>query len=134
MIGIDTNIVLRYLLADDGPQHQLAAKLIDENCSPHEPAFISDVVLAEIACFLTRRLRLSRAKVVDHLTALLNNSHLLFANSVAALLAVIAYRDGRADFADYLVAALNREHGVDRIFTFDQDAARDGALVLLTKA
>ncbi len=134
MIGIDTNIVLRYLLADDGPQHQLAATLIDENCSLHEPAFISDVVLGEIAWFLTRRLRLPRAKVVDHLTALLNNSHLLFANSVAALLAVIAYRDGRADFADYLVAALNREHGVDRTFTFDQDAARDGTLVLLTKA
>ena len=60
MIGVDTNIVLRYLLVDDIKQHRMAVKLIDESCSEHEPAFISDVVLAEIAWFLTRRLRLPR--------------------------------------------------------------------------
>jgi predicted nucleic-acid-binding protein len=132
MIGVDTNIVLRYLLADDDQQHRLAVQLIDQTCSPDDPALVSGVVLVEIAWFLSRQLRLPRAKIVDHITALLDNTHLLIANSVSALLAVIAYRDGRADFADYFIAALNREHGVDRTFTFDQDASRDGALVLLT--
>jgi predicted nucleic-acid-binding protein len=134
MIGVDTNIVLRYLLADDDAQHRMAAQLIDRRCSPDEPALVSDVVLAEIAWFLTRRLKLSREDIAGQLIALLENTHLHIASAAAALVALLAYRDGNADFADYFVAALNSEHGAPRTYTFDKDAASDGSLTLLTKA
>lgn len=134
MIGIDTNILLRYVLADDAAQHRLAARLVDETCSEDEPAFVSEIVLVEAVWYLVKKQRRPKREVVDLLFALADNAHLCFPDESAHLAAVNAYAEGRGDFAEYLIAASNAARGVPKTFTFDKDASKDGALTLLQGA
>ena len=134
MIGIDTNILLRYVLADDRVQHGLAANLIDETCSEDEPAFLSEIVLVEAVWYLVKKQRRAKQEIVDLLFALADNPHLHLADEAAHLAAVNAYAEGRGDFAEYLIAASNAVHGVRTTYTFDRDASKDGVLTLLQGA
>ena len=52
MIGLDTNVLVRYLIQDDPAQALLATKLIEENCSKHSPGRLSLVVLCELVWVL----------------------------------------------------------------------------------
>jgi predicted nucleic-acid-binding protein len=130
--GIDTNVLLRYVLKDDAGQARAAADFIDRRCSTGNPALVADVVLAETVWFASRRLRRSRAQICQMLLGLVDNAHLAVFDEGAVLAAINAYAEGPGDFADYLVAATNRAHGAAKTFTFDEKAARNGALTLLT--
>jgi predicted nucleic-acid-binding protein len=132
MNGIDTNVLLRYLLEDDAKQTPLAIDFVDHRCSTSEPALVADVVLAETVWFADRKLRRSRQEVVTMLFDILDNAHLTVSDEETVLAAINAYAEGPGDFADYLVAATNRARGANTTFTFDEKAARNGALTLLT--
>jgi predicted nucleic-acid-binding protein len=134
VIGIDTNILLRYVLADDVAQHRAAARLLDETCCEDAPAFVSEIVLVEAVWFLVKKQRRPKREVVDLLFALADNAHLCLPDESAHLAAVNAYAEGRGDFAEYLIAASNAGHGVPETYTFDKDASKDGALILLQGA
>lgn len=123
MIGVDTDILLRYVLADDDAQHRRAARLIDERCSETSPAFLSEIVLVETVWYLTKKQRRPKKEVVDLLFALADNAHLRLADEAAHLAAVNAYAEGRGDFAEYLIAASNAGHGVSPTYTFDKNAS-----------
>lgn len=132
MIAIDTNVLLRYLLDDDDAQSQAARRLVDETCSSLDPAFVHDVVLAELVWVLKRNPSSGRPKTVQTLRSLLENEHLAFSDDSAIAAAIDAYEAGPADFADYLVAAGARSHGATPTYTFDLDAAKSPAFVLMT--
>ncbi len=51
MIGLDTNILIRYLTRDDEPQWQQAATIIQQN----QPCFITNIVLCELVWVLRGR-------------------------------------------------------------------------------
>lgn len=55
MIGLDTNVLVRYLAQDDVPQAEVATRLIEQELSPTQPGFISLVVLVEL-CWVLKRL------------------------------------------------------------------------------
>lgn len=131
MIAIDTNVLLRYLLNDDDTQSEAARGLLDETCSRSDPAFVHDVVLAEIVWVLKRKMTGGRRNIVETLRKLLDNEHLAFSDEGALAAAIDAYEAGAADFAEYLVAAGARSHGAAPTYTFDADAAKSPAFVLM---
>ena len=132
MIGIDTNVLLRYLLVDDPVQHLLASRLIDVTCSPAKPAFVSEVVVAEVVWFLAKKLRRPKSEVVGALFDIADHAHLRLRDELAHLAATNAYAEGGGDFAEYLIAATNAACDADPTFTFDKRAAKKGHLLLLT--
>lgn len=131
MIAVDTNVLLRYVLDDDARQAQAARRLIDEQCSPENPAFVHEVVMAELVWVLHQRGNEARSQIARTLRDILDNAHLAFRDFDALAAAADAFEEGPADFADYLIAAAALAVGAETTYTFDRAAARSPVYTLL---
>lgn len=121
MIGLDTNVLVRYLVQDDPVQSELAARLIEERCTKQSPGRISLVVLCELVWVLLGAYRYPKKSVTDVIGQLLATTELEVENEEVARLSLDAYRNGAADFADYVIGCSNKKAGCDKTYTFDHD-------------
>jgi predicted nucleic-acid-binding protein len=124
MIGIDANVVLRYLLADDPEQSPVVRDLIDKRCTPQKPALVSLVTLAEVWWFLAKKQKRSKSELVLVLDRLLGNPNVALMPEDVVVSASDAFSQGQADFPDYLVYFENMRLGAKETFSFDRDASR----------
>jgi len=131
MIGLDTNVLVRLLVADDPVQTRQAQHFVGRHCSPESPGFINCVVLAELVWVLAGPYGYGRADIVGALERLLAGTDCVIEHSDAVRAAVADYKLGRADFADALIAAINRAGGCDSTATFDRKAAKGQGFVLV---
>ena len=131
MIGLDTNVLLRYIVRDDAAQAKAAGRLIEARCSKEAPGHVSHIVLAELAWVLGRGYGYAKAEVVKVMEAILASAELKVQESALAWAALRAFQSGQADFADYLIGAVNESCGCETTFTFDKRAARSGWHTLL---
>lgn len=132
MIGLDTNVVVRYLVQDDQTQARHASRLI-ESCTRDEPGFISIVTLAEITWVLNAAYNASRDEIANVIENLLQTESLLVQFADIAWKGLAAYRAGAADFADCLIERISAAQDCVATYTFDQIAARDAGMQLLGK-
>lgn len=116
-------MLVRYLVQDDPEQAGLATQLIEGQCSRQSPGRISLVVLCELAWVLLGAYRYPKKSVVAALGQLLITAELEVENEEAARLSLDAYRNGAADFADYVIGYSNKKAGCDVTYTFDHDFA-----------
>lgn len=116
MIGLDTNVLLRYLLKDDLPQWQQAAKVLEAG----DVCFIPNIVLCELFWVLHSRYQLDRQAVIEVLLALLETDRFQFENRLAVQGAIEQMLNGKAGFADYLIGLLNQQAGCTQTVTFDR--------------
>jgi predicted nucleic-acid-binding protein len=123
MIGLDTNIIVRYLAQDDAKQSLIASRLI-ESLTPENPGFMPSVVLAEIVWVMEELYDASRDKVGAIVEGLLQTQTLVVQDTDLAWKALARYRRGNADFADYLIERTCAAVGCDKTCTFDKKAAR----------
>jgi predicted nucleic-acid-binding protein len=123
MIGLDTNVLVRFLVADDKDQAARAARLIEERCSGDDPGFVDSVVLCELVWVLEGAYGYARPLIAEVLEKMLHSAELEIANVEAAWAALRAYRSGGADFSDALIGRLNRQAGCVATATFDRGAA-----------
>ena len=121
MIAADTNILIR-LIVDDHPDQTTLALALLETSRP-DSIRIDMVVLAELCWVLKRVYKLSNNQLIDIVEQLLERVELVFDNRSAIMTALRWFEGGRADFADYLIAAQNCEAGAEPTMTFDQNAA-----------
>lgn len=119
MIGLDTNVLVRYLMADDAAQARRVEALVDAAAERGEPMFVSHVVLCELTWVLAVVLRLPKAALVEALTDVLRTSQFVIEAPDLASRALRRYERGKADFADYVIAERAAEAGCDRVATFD---------------
>ena len=131
MIGLDTNVLIRVLMDDGDPQVAVARAYFTRHCSADDPAFVSVVVLAETAWVLESRYRLSKPEILSVLEQLLATPHFFLAERDAVRAAVAVYAQNSLDFADALIAELNRRAGCSATVTFDRKAARLDGFALL---
>ncbi len=124
MIGLDTNIVVRYLAQDDPVQSPKATKLIEGHLNEDEPGFISLVTIAETVWVLDRLYDLTNQKLADAVERMLQADTLVIQNEQEVFIAMIALRTGMGSFADALVGALGAWAGYASTLTFDKKAAR----------
>lgn len=129
MIGLDTNVLVRYIAQDDTLQSGRATLLM-ESLSEDNPGFITQIVLVELVWVLKRAYHLDRLNISQVLRRLLYTTTLVVENADLASRALRQYSDGKADFSDCLVAQSARAAGCDRICTFNV-AARDAGMSLL---
>ena len=131
MIGLDTNVLVRYLIQDDPAQALLATKLIEENCSKHSPGRLSLVVLCELVWVLSGAYRYPKKTILEVLGQILITSELEVENEQVARLSLDAYKNGAADYADYVIGFSNKTSGCDVTYTFDHNFADDRIAKLL---
>lgn len=130
MIGVDTNVLVRYLAQDDEAQSPVASKIIDGFTSD-APGFISQVALVETVWVLTRSYKMTRDAVADTVEAVLRARELVVEGAEAGYLALATYRATKADFSDALIAHGGRLAGCRETVTFDKGAASATGMRLL---
>jgi predicted nucleic-acid-binding protein len=132
MLGIDTNVLLRFLVQDDPIQSAVATQVIRRRCTKSDPGFVSLVALAETVWVLESVYGLPLAEVAEAVERLLTADTLRIQNGQEVNEAAIAHRSGRVDFADALIGALGRQADCSTTLTFDRRASRLPSMTLLS--
>jgi predicted nucleic-acid-binding protein len=129
VIGVDTNVLVRYLVKDDLPQFEKARRLIARAAAADEPVLVSLLVLLETEWVLRSRYELPKAQIVSTMSALLETAEVAFEDEPAVETALYAWKDSTAVFADCLIGAHNSQLGCSATATFDAKAIKLAAFV-----
>jgi predicted nucleic-acid-binding protein len=124
MIGLDTNILVRYLTQDDPIQSPKATEIIERRLTEEKPGFVSIVVMVETVWVLERAYRLRTNEIAAAVERMLQTDVLVVENEQEVFSAMIALKDGQGAFADAVIAALGTRAGCSYTLTFDQKALR----------
>jgi predicted nucleic-acid-binding protein len=130
VIGLDTNVLVRYLADDDRTQSPKAAALI-QSFTRESTGFISLATMLETVWVMESLYGTTRDEVVSIITRLLQAESFRFENSLTLRAALRVYANGKADFADCVIAESGRSEGATRTMTFDKLGARDAGMTLL---
>jgi predicted nucleic-acid-binding protein len=134
MIGLDTNVLLR-LFVDDAPEQAgLARRLMSDVEARGELAYVSPLVLAEFCWALKGPYKADKDKVLGALDEIINSAAFEIDDRASVEAAIETWRTGKADFADYLIAAMARSAGAKTTYTFDKDAAATRPALTLLEA
>jgi predicted nucleic-acid-binding protein len=131
MIGIDTNVLVRYMTEDDPEQTKVVHRFLLTCRSEMEAVFISSVVLCEAAWVLRSTYRIDKARILNAVEHLLSADLFLVERADAARVAIQQARSESGDFADYLIGAIHLGQGCRHTVTFDRDLKNSPAFRVL---
>ena len=120
MRSLDTNVLVRYLMADDPRQCAAAERVLEQCHENQEQVFLSIPVLCETVWVLTRGYRESKPVVIEILKQILDKDLFQVEDHAVVRRSLEAYRDGKADFTDYLIGEIGRAAGCRDTVTFDR--------------
>jgi len=124
MIGLDTNILVRYLAQDDRAQSAKATEILEGRLTEKNPGFVSVVAMVETVWALDRAYGFTAQEIATAVERLLQIEVLVVENEQEVFSAMVALKQGRGSFADALIAELGARVGCTRTLTFDQKAVR----------
>jgi predicted nucleic-acid-binding protein len=130
MIGLDTNIVVRYLTHEDAAQAAAAVRVMD-SLSQNSPGFLSLIVIAELVWVLEVSYRFKKSEIEHVLETLLRSKELVIEQAEVVAQALRKFSDSRADFVDCLIERCGHAAGCQHTVTFDQNAASAAGMKLL---
>jgi predicted nucleic-acid-binding protein len=122
MIGVDTNVLVRYLVKDDQSQFERARKLISRRTGAGEKVLVSLLVLLETEWVLRSRYAVPKADIVGAFSALLDAAEVFFEDESSVEAALYTWKDSVAEFADCLIGAHHSRLGCSATATFDKRA------------
>jgi predicted nucleic-acid-binding protein len=122
MFGIDTNLLVRYIVQDDLAESKIAVVVLERKIGPANPGFIGQIVLCELVWVLRRAYGYKKEDVIRTLRQLFDSRELVFENVACARMALAAYEKGQADFSDYFIGMINHQNGCDCTLTLDRHA------------
>jgi len=123
MIGLDTNVLVRYVAQDDPDQSPKASALI-ESLTAEQAGFVSLVTVIELVWVLGSCYAATRGEVTQVLETLLRTKELVVAQAETVWKAVRLFKEGKADFADCLVERCGSDAGCSATVTFDVGAVK----------
>jgi len=124
MLGIDTNILVRFLVRDDEPQFEKARKLIRREVAAGRRVFVSLLVLLETEWILRSRYGLPKAEIIGAVSGLLDAADVRFEDEPTIEEALFVWKDNAGGFADCLIGSRNKRLGCSATATFDAKASR----------
>ena len=125
MIALDTNALLRWIVADDAAQHKKIVAALDLATRKRQRVFIPEIVVVETMWTLRRSYQLTPAEAANALRQLLSASLLVMENETLIAQALLAYNRGRGDFSDYLIREHARAANATPLLTFDEALLAD---------
>ncbi len=132
MIGIDTNVLVRYIAQDDAVQSAQATDLIEQRCSAQVPGFIGVVVLVELVWVSESCYGSTRAEVAEIVRRILSIRQLVVQEAELMWKALRLFESGKADFSDFVIAGAANAAGCIETRTFDQKAVATAGMTLLS--
>ena len=133
MPSLGTNVIVRYLVADDRVQFELAKTYIGD-ATQDDPLFIPRSVAVELEWVLRTVYELEKLPVITIYNQLLESREIEFQDEPSVEVSLSLYSDSNADFADCLHSASAYANGRAPLVTFDRKAARLPESVLLEKS
>ena len=130
MIGIDTNVLVRYIAQDDATQSRRATSFIEKECSKTAPGFVGLVVLVEVVWVSESRYGATREEVAGIVRRILSIKQLAVQDAETVWKAVRLFESSKADLADCLVACSAIAAGCKSVVTFDKQASKAGMTLL----
>ena len=130
MIGLDTNVLVRYIMQDDVKQSPKATRLID-SLTVDSPGFVSIVSVVELWWVLSSSFDLTGEQAAQALELLLRSKEIVVDRSDHVLKALRVFKAGTADFTDCLIERGAASAGCDRTLTFDTRAAKSAGMTLI---
>jgi predicted nucleic-acid-binding protein len=130
VIGLDTNVLARYITQDD-PKQSPKANRVMESLAPDEPGFVSTVALVELVWVLSTCYDFNKQQLAQTLELLLNMRVIVVENAAVVVRALRAFKQGNADFADCLVERAGNAAGCSRTVTFDLGAVKSSGMTLI---
>ena len=126
MIGLDTNVLVRYIVQDDPRQAAKAVHLIENECGETRPGFITVVVLVELVWVLEDCYRSVKAEIIAILQRILRTKQFVIEDAETVWKAARLFEATRADFSDCLIDRVGAAHACEYTATFDKQAAKAG--------
>jgi len=130
MIGIDTNVLVRYFAQDDPVQSKVATQFLEDGLR-FEAGYVSLVVIAELVWALTSVYKLDKTRLIDVLNKVLIADELRIERTEVFASALRRFENTSAQFTDLLISSAARDSGCGSTYTFDQDAAKKAGMTLL---
>ena len=130
MIGLDTNVLVRYIMQDDIKQSALATRVV-ESLTAESPGFVPLVAIVELAWVLSSAYELSRGQLIEAFEALLRTQELVVECGATVWKGLRLLQRAGGDFADCLIACSAEAAGCTKTVTFDRGAANSGAMTLV---
>ena len=124
MIGIDTNVIIRFILRDDERQFALAKELMTQ-ASADQPLCVNVVTLVEVVWVLESRVRLDLASARNVMDGFVASAEIFVPSTNPFPDPAKALASAHRGWTDVVVAQINRELGCKFTYTFDKRAARD---------
>jgi len=124
MLGIDTNVLVRFLVRDDETQFEKARKLIKREVVAGRRVFVNQLVLMETEWVLRSRYAVPKNQIIEAISGLLDATDVQFEDEPAIEEALFMWKDASADFADCLIGTKNRRLGCRATVSFDVKASK----------
>ena len=131
MRGLDTNLLMRYLVADDAKQLATVEELLDDSQRDREPLFLSAIVLCEVVWVLSAYYNQPKTQIVRTLEEILSMAHFRIEYDAVARHSLDLFRNGKGDFSDYLIAGICRQNGCRDFVTFDRALKNSAGITVL---
>lgn len=130
MIGLDTNVLIRYIMQDDLKQSSLATRLI-ESRSIESRGFVPLVSVVELFWVMSSAYELDRGQLITALEGLLRTKELVVERAEIVWKALRIFQSANVDFADCLIERSAAAAGCEKTMTFDRGAAKSAGMALL---
>ena len=131
MIGLDTNVLVRYVTQDDAEQSRRVTRLIEAHCTEEDPGFVPTVVLCELVWVLDSGYCYGKSDIVRLLRGMASTPALMLQNHERVSRALSLYEKGGAGFSDCLIACDCEDEAAIPVYTFDKTAAKTSRLFAL---
>lgn len=120
MTGLDTNLLVRYLVQDDPDQSKTATRAMEEAAGSEETLFVNSIVLCELVWVLETTYRFPKSKILSALELLLRTWQIEFEDKDLIWAALSDYASSKADFSDCLVGRINAKSGCGTTWSLDR--------------
>ncbi len=124
MLGIDTNVLVRFLVRDDEVQYEKARRLIRREVAAGRRVFVNQLVLMETEWVLRSRYAVHKNQIIAAFSGLLDSADIQFEDEPAIEEALFIWKEVGADFADCLIGSKNRRMGCRATASFDLKASK----------
>jgi predicted nucleic-acid-binding protein len=131
MIGLDTNVLVRYLVQDDAKQAAQATQLIEHKLTPTNPGFISLIVLLELYWVLTSLYSVTTTEWLQALDDLLASQSIQMEHRDVVQATIQVCQNKKAGFVDVLISQVASSAGCTQTLTFDKAAARFAGMAMV---
>lgn len=132
MRNLDTNVLVRYLTADDARQLTLVELLIDGCRDSEEQLYLTIPVLCELVWVLSRGYGHSKISIVETMDKILGMEQFRVERDSVVRRSLDLYRAGKGDFSDYVIGEIGRQSGCRDTVTFDRALKGSAGFTILS--